>query len=107
MQVYVSYPSGVTEEVPQPTPEPDPRSGEPLSPPPPLVEEVEFPDRVLRNFTKVELPPGGEQTVEMTLSRKDLSYWSVRWQNWVMPDEGTFGVWVGRSSRDLQMVGQF
>lgn len=107
VQVYVSYPPGVTEEVPQPPPEPDPASGEPLPPPPVLVEEVEFPDRVLRNFTKVELPAGGEQTVEMTLSRKDLSYWSVRWQNWVMPDEGTFGIWVGRSSRDLTMVGEF
>jgi beta-glucosidase len=43
----------------------------------------------------------------MTLSRKDLSYWSVRAQNWVMPVEGTFRVWAGRSSRDLPLVVEF
>lgn len=110
VQVYVSFPSGVTEEVPQPVPPPDPNdpaTAEPEVPPPPLLEEIEFPTRVLRNFTKVELPAGERQTVEMTLNRKDLSYWSVRWQNWVMPDVGRFRIWVGRSSRDVQMVGGF
>jgi beta-glucosidase len=70
-------------------------------------EDIEFPDRVLRNFTKVSLEPGESTTVHMTLSRKDLSYWSVRAQNWVMPVEGTFRVWAGRSSRDLPLVVEF
>lgn len=113
VQVYVSFPSGVVEEVPQPaptttlpTPTETPTDSSTPTPPPPILKEVEFPDRVLRNFTKVELDPGQRETVEMTLSRKDLSYWSVRWQNWIMP-EGRFGIWVGRSSRDLELMGEF
>jgi beta-glucosidase len=70
-------------------------------------EEIEFPDRVLRNFSKIELNPGETQTVNLTLSRKDLSYWSVRAQNWVMPTEGNFRIWAGRSSRDLPLVEEF
>ncbi|OOQ90321.1 putative beta-glucosidase E [Penicillium brasilianum] len=70
-------------------------------------ESIEFPDRVLRNFTKISLEPGESTTVRMTLSRKDLSYWSVRAQNWVMPIEGTFRIWAGRSSRDLPLVAEF
>ncbi|KAE8151709.1 putative beta-glucosidase E [Aspergillus avenaceus] len=67
---------------------------------------IEFPEKVLRNFTKVALEPGEKRTVELTLSRKDLSYWSTREQNWVMPD-GTIDVWVGQSSRDLPLHGKY
>lgn len=70
-------------------------------------EGIDFPDRVLRNFFKIELNPGETRTVNMTLSRKDLSYWSVRAQNWVMPTEGKFRIWAGRSSRDLPLVAEF
>lgn len=70
-------------------------------------ESIEFPDRVLRNFSKVSLQPGEMTTVNMTLSRKDLSYWSVRAQNWILPSEGTFRIWAGRSSRDLPLVAEF
>ena len=70
-------------------------------------ESIEFPDRVLRNFSKVSLQPGETTTVNMTLSRKDLSYWSVRAQNWILPSEGTFRIWAGRSSRDLPLVAEF
>lgn len=70
-------------------------------------EEIEFPDRVLRNFSKVLIQPGETVTVNMTLSRKDLSYWSVREQNWVLPTDGRFRIWAGRSSRDLPLVVDF
>ncbi|KAL4917686.1 glycoside hydrolase superfamily [Aspergillus aurantiobrunneus] len=86
IQLYVSFPETVTEEY---SPE---RS----------LEEIEFPDRVLRNFTKVYLEPGELANVNMTVTRKDLSYWSVREQNWVMPQD-EFYFWVGFSSRDLPL----
>lgn len=70
-------------------------------------ESIEFPDRVLRNFSKVSLQPGETVAVNMTLSRKDLSYWSVRAQNWVLPTDGKFRIWAGRSSRDLPLVAEF
>ena len=69
--------------------------------------KLDFPPRVLRNFTKVELQPGEQRNVEMELSRKDLSYWSIWKQNWVMPTSGKFKIWVGRSSRDLSLMGRF
>ncbi|EHY57368.1 hypothetical protein HRR83_002853 [Exophiala dermatitidis] len=65
-------------------------------------EIIDTPVRVLRNFTKIELDAGADQLVNLTLTRKDLSYWSVVQQNWVMP-EGLFTLEVGRSSRDLPL----
>lgn len=93
VQIYVSFPEGVTE--------PDPSSDEEEE------EEIEFPVRVLRNFEKVDLNPGKSTIVHMNLTRKDLSYWSVRAQNWVLPTEGTFGIWAGHSSRDLPLNVEF
>jgi beta-glucosidase len=70
-------------------------------------EKIEFPKRVLRNFEKISLEPGKSKTVKLKLTRKDLSYWSVRTQNWVLPTEGKFRIWAGRSSRDLPLVVEF
>ena len=67
---------------------------------------VDTPIRVLRNFTKIQLEAGASQDVSLTLSRKDLSYWSVIEQNWVMPD-GEFTVSVGRNSRDAALQGTY
>ena len=64
---------------------------------------IEFPVRVLRQFEKVELDIGGEKLVSMNLTRRDLSYWSVVRQNWVVPTEGEIVVGVGRSSRDIRL----
>ncbi|KAL1953323.1 hypothetical protein VTO42DRAFT_3003 [Malbranchea cinnamomea] len=70
-------------------------------------ERIDFPVRVLRNFQKVQLAPEESTTVEMSLTRRDLSYWSSKRQNWVMPVKGKFRIWVGRSSRDLPLSGEF
>jgi len=67
---------------------------------------IDFPVRVLRGFEKVELRAGDTKTVETRLTRKDLSYWSVGRQNWVMPD-GEVTVSVGSSSRDLPLSGVY
>ncbi|CAI7659522.1 unnamed protein product [Penicillium palitans] len=91
IQVYVSFPEDVAEH-----------RGMGWS-----RESIEFPERVLRDFSKVLLQPGETKNVKMTLTRKDLSYWSVRAQNWVLPIEGKFRIWAGRSSRDLPLVVEF
>ncbi|KAL4947436.1 putative beta-glucosidase E [Aspergillus filifer] len=90
LQLYVSFPQTVTESDPTSKGE---GAGE--------GEIIDFPDKVLRNFTKVDLQPGQSMTVDLELSRKDLSYWSVREQNWVLPVDEEFYIWVGFSSRDL------
>ena len=81
VQLYLSFPDNVIE----------PSTG----------EKIDFPVRVLRAFEKVELRAGESRVVSLGLTRKDLSFWSVVRQNWVLPTEGRFVVWVGASSRDL------
>lgn len=90
VQVYVSFPENYTDSV--------------------TGKGVEFPIRVLRGFEKVFLKnaqgnEGEKKDVEFELTRKDLSYWDVGRQNWVMPTTGKFGIQVGFSSRDLRLNG--
>jgi beta-glucosidase len=69
-----------------------------------------FPKKVLRAFEKVLVPAPSSSSsgdtvaegvdVEFKLTRKDLSFWDVEKQNWVLP-EGEFGVLVGFHSRDF------
>lgn len=91
VQLYVSFPDDVADTLD------DEETG----------DAVDFPMRVLRGFQKVKLRPRNSATVEMSLTRKDLSYWSTKRQNWMMPVQGKFKIWVGRSSRNLQLWGEF
>ena len=56
----------------------------------------------LRGFEKVDLQPGESRSVTFDLLRKDLSYWDVVSQNWVVAN-GTYTIYVGRSSRDFKL----
>ncbi|KAF2873293.1 glycoside hydrolase superfamily [Massariosphaeria phaeospora] len=99
VQLYVSFPENYNDDV----------TGEP----------VDFPVRVLRGFEKLSVDAskqasvkgpqgrgsGNSQTVNFDLTRKDLSYWDTRRQNWVMPTSGEFKISVGFSSRDLPLQG--
>ena len=87
IQLYVSFPDGVVDES--------------------TGKKVNFPVNVLRGFEKVELEKGERKEVSMELTRRDLSYWSVGRQNWVMPVEGKFKIRVGASSRDLQVSAEW
>ncbi|CAE6478958.1 unnamed protein product [Rhizoctonia solani] len=71
-----------------------------LSPPASLGE----PPSVLRGFSKVQLDPGKSKQVELILSRYDLSIWDVTRQGWAKMN-GTVGVWIGGSSRDVKLRG--
>jgi len=64
----------------------------------------EFPERVLRGFEKVFLQPGESKTVTFKLTRRDLSYWDVTKQNWVIPSGG-LGFSIGQSSRIFHLRG--
>lgn len=64
------------------------------------------PPRQLRGFSKLKLAPGESKEATFLLRRKDLSYWDVRQQNWIVP-AGKFGISVGASSRDLRLKDEF
>ena len=60
----------------------------------------------LRDFEKTaELAPGESETVELRLTRKDVSVWDVEIQDWVVPEvDGGYKVWLGSASDDLGTV---
>lgn len=69
---------------------------------------AEMPERV-HNFVgqpPIQYASGERQTVTFYLTRRDLSYWSAKKQNWVLPQTGSFGIEVGFSSRDVQVRGK-
>ncbi|EXJ65900.1 beta-glucosidase [Cladophialophora psammophila CBS 110553] len=72
---------------------------------PPIPSPMPTPLNVLRGFDKIWLEPSESQTASFLLTRRDLSYWNVETQEWVIPI-GAFEVTVGFSSRDLWLKGQ-
>lgn len=59
------------------------------------------PPRQLRGFDKVELGVGQRAKVQFEFMRRDLSFWDIRTQQWLIP-EGEFTLGVGFSSRDIK-----
>lgn len=64
---------------------------------------VDQPVRVLRGFQKVEIKSNESRTVRFDVLRRDLSWWDVKEQNWVMKEDGEYTFAVGESSRDLRV----
>jgi beta-glucosidase len=62
------------------------------------------PLKQLRGFEKVFLEVGDSLAVTFPLMRRDLSYWDVVSQEWLIPT-GAFTLSVGFSSRDLSLIG--
>ncbi|KAH7317084.1 beta-glucosidase [Stachybotrys elegans] len=61
------------------------------------------PVRQLRGFDKLSLAAGQTGVANFELMRRDLSYWDVNAQDWVIP-KGEFVLSVGFSSRDLPVT---
>ncbi|AOW11379.1 glycoside hydrolase family 3 C-terminal domain-containing protein [Flavobacterium gilvum] len=63
------------------------------------------PEQELKGFSKVTLKPGETKMVEIQLSARDFSYWSVEQKGW-KASEGNFELRVGSSSRDIRAKGE-
>ena len=63
---------------------------------------VARPPRELKAFAKITLEPGAEREVTVTLTARDLSYWSALHRRWVL-EPGEFRICVGASSRDIRL----
>ncbi|TVY32112.1 putative beta-glucosidase G [Lachnellula subtilissima] len=61
------------------------------------------PPKQLRGFEKVNLAAGACSSVDFVLMKRDVSYWDITAQDWVLADG--VGVQVGFSSRDIKLVG--
>ena len=70
---------------------------------PPSVGE---PPRQLRGFEKVSLNAGESTTVAYDVLRRDISYWDIVTQNWVIAN-GTYTLYVGASSRNILLQQDF
>lgn len=68
---------------------------------------VDLPVKVLRGFEKVHLEQRESRIVEFNVTRRDLSYWDVDVQNWVMLTAGQYTFLVGESSGDLKVSGMW
>lgn len=62
------------------------------------------PPKQMRGFEKVYLEVGQRVVVEFPLARRDVSYWDIVAQDWVIPS-GAFNVMVGFSSRNIKLSG--
>jgi beta-glucosidase len=56
------------------------------------------PVRELKGFQRVGLAPGQSKTVEFSLGKAELEFWSPQTRTWAVEPE-TFDVWVGDDSR--------
>ena len=63
--------------------------------------DVARPPRELKAFTSVHLDSGASTRVTMPVRRKDLAYWDIRADSWVV-EGGTYTVDVAASSRDIR-----
>jgi beta-glucosidase len=70
-----------------------------------LAGQTPTPPRQLAGFVPVTLKPGEATRLEVSISRRRLSYWDVTADDWVTP-AGSVEVHVGASSRDIRLIGQ-
>ncbi|KAL4866514.1 hypothetical protein BDV12DRAFT_210438 [Aspergillus spectabilis] len=69
-------------------------------------DAADQPIRQLRGFERIEIHAGKGTTVKFDLRRRDISYWDVVEQQWLVAS-GEYKVYVGASSRDLRLTGSF
>ncbi|WES63053.1 glycoside hydrolase family 3 C-terminal domain-containing protein [Microbacter sp. GSS18] len=65
------------------------------------VSDVQRPERELKTFASVALDAGESREIALVVRRKDLAYWDIRTDSWVV-EGGTYTVDVAASSRDVR-----
>ena len=67
---------------------------------------VQFADDILGGFERVHLAAGESRRVVIHVPLRQFQYWSTKKHQWSTPG-GTRTYWVGGSSRDRRLKGQF
>jgi len=71
-----------------------------------VESSVDRPLKELKGFQRVTLNPGEERKVSFTLDKSAMSFFSTAKDDWVA-EPGAFEVWIGASSRDIRLKGNF
>ena len=71
---------------------------------PDAKSKYDVPNKILRYFKKV-CSDDGEVTIEYEFNDNDVSNWNVQKQEWEVTS-GSYTVYVGRSSKDIQLIGE-
>jgi beta-glucosidase len=71
-------------------------------------DEAEEPPKVLRGFERVYLETGQSKTVTLPLTQRDISYWNVINQKWIVAS-GKYTVYISTSANnaDIKLQGFF
>lgn len=72
----------------------------------PQTEKFFSAPRQLRGFEKVSIDVNGSSHVHFDIMRRDLSVWDSDRQTFIV-QRGKYGVYVGSSSRDLELYAEF
>jgi len=67
---------------------------------------VERPIKELKGFDKVFLLPGETQQISIELTKRDLSFWDIKTNNW-LAEPGDFEVQLGTSLDNIQLKSVF
>ncbi len=67
---------------------------------------VDRPIKELKAFNKVFLQAGQSKTVNMTIDKRDLSFWDTTSQNW-LAESGDFEILLGASLTDIRLTKTF
>lgn len=67
------------------------------------ASRVTRPDKELKGFTKIDLKPGEEKQVTLTLNKRSFAYYDVERSDWHV-DSGEFEILVGASSQDIRLA---
>ncbi len=70
------------------------------------VCSVKRPPKEMRSFKKVELKPDEEVKISLNITAQDLSFFDEQTDDWKL-EKGIFTVFVGSSSRDIRLNGEF
>lgn len=73
----------------------------------PMTSELSHPGFQLKGFAKVHnLAPGATETVEITLDKYAVSYWSELYDTWVV-EKGVYCIAAGSASDKLGLKSTF
>lgn len=67
---------------------------------------VDRPLKELKGFKKVNLSPGEEKVVELTIDKKALSFFDPNTKEWIA-ESGEFEVLIGSSSQEIKLTEKF